>query len=252
MKIAIMYSGAIRHLASTLRNNLLCFDYCDTIDLYFSTWSHIGYADKINSPDYVAHKKVILPNTEISEELIEEIVSYSVSPAFLKSKITVKNIKIEQYDPINYKLDLINGTDNPGLHAQYYKILDCFNLLDNTINYDMLIRCRGDIVIGNNDKEFLLKSVLDNKIIFPSKIWFNHIYNKDVSLSINEMLWVSNKELMTKACSIYNNVDKINDVIKTMNTEQLNFGERITYLNLKAENMIDNIQTFDFDYNILR
>lgn len=249
MKIAIMYSGAIRQLLHSLRNNLLAFDYADTIDLYFSTWDHIGYVDKLNSPDYITYPKSFPFETVVSEELIRDIVSYCSFPSIIKSKINIKAIKIETYNNQNYKLDLINKTDNIGLHAQYYKIWDCFNLLQD--DYDLLVRCRCDLLLNNFDKDTILNNVLDNKIVFPSKIWYNHPWTTD-SRTINEMIWISNKNLMKKACNIYNNTDNINQIIKQRRQKEKNYGESITFLNLEAENLIDNIATFDFNYNVLR
>lgn len=257
MKVAILYSGAIRHLAETLRNNLMDFDYYDSeIDLYFSTWDHMGYADRINSPDYITYPRVLPPDTKVTNQLIEDIVGYTLHPFTMpagayKRKAKIKAINIEKYVPNSYKFDILNGTDNNGLSAQYYKIWDCFTLLDNDINYDLLVRCRGDFTIHRNNKTYLADMVANNKIVFPSKIWYNHSFNSE-SRAINEMMWVSNKELMKKACSIYNNVDKMNAIIQSRNQKETNYGESICFLNLEAENMLDNICTFDFDYTIYR
>lgn len=255
MKIAIMYSGAIRHLANTLRSNLMDFYFHDnSIDLYFSTWEHMGYADRINSPDYIPYTRILPPDTKVTKQLIEDIVSYAVKPTPLAYKINtnIKAINIEEYIPNSYKFDILNGTDNNGLSAQYYKIWDCFKLLDDNINYDMLIRCRGDLMLTKNDKTHISNMVLNNnKIVFPSKIWYNYSWSSE-HRAINEMFWISNKELMRKACNIYNNTDKMNAIIKSRNQKEKNYGESICFLNLEAENMLDNIHTFDFDYNVYR
>src|SRR6266699_3806894 len=102
MKIAILYSGFIRNLPETILNNLQCFDYAD-IDLYFSIWDKIGYADRINSPDFIKSKRILVNNSEITEKLLIDLVPKNT---------TIKNIKIEKSGKKNYKLDLINGIDN--------------------------------------------------------------------------------------------------------------------------------------------
>jgi hypothetical protein len=241
MKTAILYSGTIRTLAETIVNNIECFNYGE-VDLYFSLWDYVGYSDRINSPDYLMSERKLDKNTIITKELIESIVPKNVN---------IKIIKVEQYNANSYNLDLINGMDNSGLHAQYYKIWDCFNLLDEKINYDLIVRCRCDIILNNKmDQKELMENVANNRIIFTSKIWYDHPWNNHTE--INEMMWISNKELMRKACNIYNNADKINSIIKSDNKTDKNYGESICYMNLAAEGITDNIMTFDFNYNVLR
>lgn len=242
MKIAILYSGAIRTLAETIENNLKCFQYAD-IDLYFSIWDHVGYSDRINSPDHIFSKREIEKSTLITQDLVRSLVP---------SKINIKNIKIEKYEPIKYNFNLINSLDNSGLSAQYYKILDCFNLLDDNINYDAIIRSRCDIVLNNNiDQQYLEKMLHDDKIIFPSKIWYDHSWDTN-KRALNEMFWIATKDLMKKTCNIYINSHKINKVITAHSSKELNYGEGINFMNLEAENLLKNISTFDFDYQILR
>ena len=240
MKIAILYSGTIRNLNETINNNIDCFNYGD-IDLYFSIWDHIGYSDRINSPDYIMSNRILDKDTKITEDIIRNIVPQNIN---------IKAIKIEKYNPDDYMLDLINGTDNPGLHAQYYKILDCFNLLDDSENYDFIVRLRCDLFLQEKiSKEYIMEC--NNQIIFPSKIWYDYCWTAERS-SINEMMWISNKELMKKVCNIYNNGDKINSIICNKNMTDPNYGESICFMNLMAENIAGNIKTFDFNYLVLR
>lgn len=58
--------------------------------------------------------------------------------------------------------------------------------------------------------------------------------------------------MMKKACNIYNNGDKINSIIFNNKMKNVNYGESICFMNLKAENLVDNIYCYDFNYNILR
>lgn len=244
MKIAILYSGSIRTLKETILNNIDTFNYDNVdIDLYFSIWDHVGYSDRINSPDYIFSNRTINNNLFVTEQFIKSIIPNNVN---------IKRIKIEKYNSFNYSLDLINGVDNNGLSAQYYKILDCFNLLDKSINYDALIRLRCDILFQNKmSKNYLFDMVNNNKIIFTEKIWYNYPFDPKENC-INEMIWICNKNNMEKCCNIYNNTNKINDLIIKQNDKNINFGEKITFMNLKAENLVSNIEIFDFNYNILR
>lgn len=242
MKLAILYSGAIRTLPETIENNIAYFENC-SIDLYFSTWDHIGYSDRINSPDYKSSNRKFDSSTKINKEFIENLCS--------PFNVNIKRVHIETYDSNNHHLDLTNGLDNGGLAAQYYKILDCYNLLEHTA-YDAIIRLRCDMLLNNRiGMRYLIDNIKNDKIVFPSSIWYNHFYEKD-SNSINEMCWISNKTLMQKACNIYNNTDKINTIIATKKYTHPNYGEGICFMNLEVEEISNDIVTFDFDYQILR
>lgn len=240
MKAAVLYSGAIRTLPETIENNLKQFDGMD-IDLYFSTWDHIGYSSRINSPDHIFSKRLLDGNTIVTEDVIKSIVP---------SNVNIKKIKIEHYVENKYHVDVANGFDNNGLSAQYYKILDCFNLLDQSIRYDIVARFRCDIIL-NNYVPNLLELISNNKIIFPSKIWYDYPWDAS-KRAINEMLWVSNSELAGKACKIYSNMPKISDIVSSRQYTAPNHGESICFMNLESEDMISNIHAFDFDYTVLR
>jgi len=244
MKVAILYSGLMRNLAETIHNNLEYFQYLtNDIDLYFSIWDNIGYADQINAPDNIKTNRILGENIKITEDVIRGLVPRNIN---------IKKIKIEKYHLNNCQLDLINGIDNLGLPGQFYKVLDCFDLLDSSINYDVIVRLRCDILLNNKmSSEYLLQSVADKKIIFASKIWYNYTWEPGIRC-INDMIWVSNTELMKKSCSIYKNVNKINNIISNRNQTNINHGESICFMNLEAEDITNNIETFDFDYIILR
>lgn len=241
MKLAILYSGAIRTLSETINNNLDFFNDFD-IDLYFSVWEHVGYSPRINSPDYKMCGKRLPHDTRVNEELIRNLVG---------NKAIIKKIKIENYNSSNYVLNLFNGIDNSGLPSQYYKINDCFNLIDKT-RYDAIVRLRCDLLLQNKiSATDIVSKVRSNKIIFPENIWYQHKKTKSIK-DINEMIWISNFSNMKKACAIYNNSCKINKVIMENSYKETNYGERITHMNLEAENLVDNIETHDFDYLVLR
>ena len=54
----------------------------------------------------------------------------------------------------------------------------------------------------------------DKKIIFPDNIWYNHPASNS-HRRINEMLWISNPELMRKSISIYKNLLFINNQLSS-------------------------------------
>lgn len=242
MNVAILYSGYIRNLPETIYNNLDCFNGASNIDLYFSVWDRVGYVSNINSPDFLHSQRLLAADTAITESTIINIVPRNFS---------IKRIKIETYNPTDYKFDLINGT-NDNINAQFYKIYDCCKLLDKNIEYDVVARMRCDFLINKKmDNSILLDLVKEDKIIFASKIWYN--YTKEDHINhINDMFWITNPNIIDRTCNIYNNSYGINKVILDREQEYNNYGEDIVHMNLEAENLTRNIYTFDFDYNILR
>lgn len=240
MKIAILYSGSLRNLAETIDNNLVFFQGMK-IDLYFSVWDYIGYIDHLNAPDHFRAKRLLVSDQIVTPDLIRSLIP---------SNISIKAIKIEHYNPSDYQLDLINGS-SPNLNAQYYKILDCFNLVENPQEYDFLVRLRCDILLNNKMEHSLIHQLVnDDKIIFNTKIWFNH--PRQGGYDINEMIWIAKAELMRKACHIYGNATKINQVISNRGQTHKNYGENICCLNLEAEDILNKVHLFDFDYHVLR
>jgi hypothetical protein len=228
MKLAFLYSGNLRTLNETIENNINSFKFAE-IDCYISTWDKITYTDKINSPDHI-----------FSNRLLSGDVSYNL----LNTLTYFKATNIEKYKEINFNLNF--GIDNSGLGNQYYKIYDVLKLVNNINDYDALVRLRCDFKINNVISKDLLSEYIENKnIIHTSKIWYNHEWTGQKS--INEMFWISPPCFINQTCGIINNVDKINKL-----TDSLNYGEKICYMNLEAENLIKYIKTYDFDYQILR
>lgn len=229
MKLAFLYSGNLRTLAETIENNLNLFNFAN-IDLFISTWDTISYSDKINSPDHEFLSRKL--NGQVSTDLLNKLSNF-------------KKINIEK--PFNIDFKLNGGIDNIGLGSQYYKIYDCLQLVDNINEYDALVRIRCDFKINNKiPKDLLIEYINDKNIIHTSKIWYNYEWDA-TKKCINEMFWIAPPCFIRQTCNIYNNIEKINKL-----TNELNYGEKICYLNLQAENLLSNIKTFNFDYTILR
>lgn len=242
MKLALLYSGAIRGLAETLQSNLEYFSRLSSdIDLYFSVWDHMGYVDKINSPDYIRLPRKLPEDTVVTEQVIKNLL-----PNF-QGKV---KIKVESFrEDLSFELD--NGFAN-NLAAQYYKVHDCFALVEQPEQYECLGRMRCDLLLDNKiTKEDFQSRVEDNKLIFTSKIWFEHESKPGIK-EINEMMWFGKPELVEKTCNIYKNVDKINHIIRSRKQTNINFGENVCYANLEAEGLADSLSFFDFDYKVIR
>lgn len=219
MKIAICYSGDIRTYKYCSENH---FNVFKNADLYFSTWTTFNNTKQINDPWHI---------------LMPEETDVVVTEDYIK-KHTNKNfniIKIELENKENFRKSIIDNDPFFNLKCQYYKIKKCFDLLED--KYDFIVRMRPDIQIQKIKYE-------DTKIIHNNCIWFNHCNQNNYQ--INEMIWVCNYSLMSKAVKIYENFEKIKNNLSEV------YGERICYKNLEMENLIENLQFLDFDYRVLR
>lgn len=221
MKIAICYGGNLRTYEYCVKNHA---NIIGDADVYISTWDEILVNDKINDP---WHYKV-----EINlPKIVTEDYIRSVTP----DNFTIKSIKID-----NYSNTIIKPIKNHiFLNYQYVKIKDAFNLIIDK-DYDFIIRLRPDITIGQ------IKYSKD-KIIHNEYIWYD--FSKRINIeAINEMIWICNPELMEKTIRIYDNLEIINDILN----HDLFYGESICYKNLQIENIINDVELFNFDYRVIR
>lgn len=224
MKIALCYSGSLRTFSDCVGNHSLFFK---NPDVFISTWSNNSRSQKINDPWHKKGKGTY-PN-EVTKSYIENL---------LPKTFKLNNLNIE-----NFREDIvlpINCQNKTSLSCQYYKIKDCYDLIPEPYSYDFIIRIRGDMLIS--DVKFS-----DKKLIFPDNIWYNYPASHS-QRRVNEMLWISNPELMRKSTSIYKNLLLINNQLGNNDMH----GERICFQNLLNENLLDFIEYFSFKYNILR
>lgn len=221
MKFAICYSGNLRTFEYCVKNHAQFFKKAD---VYISTWDTISLSETINDP---WHIKV---DTNIPTK-----VDVGYIQSLIPDNFNIKDINIESYE--NYKVTPLQNYNH--LWFQYYKIKDCFNLVKD--DYDFLIRIRTDITIN---KFYFEKG----KLTFNENVWYNHKYNQNHHAHINEMIWVSDYELMEKSVRIYDNLETLNN---TLPYDKF-YGESITYNSLKMENLLDSLNFFDFEYRVIR
>lgn len=231
MKLAICYSGNLRTYEYCVKNHS---SLVEQADVYISTWDEIKFSNSIND-DW--HYKI---NLEVPDIINEDYI-ISKTP----KNLNIKKIKIDNLDVVSLKKikenPLFSDDRIQGLSNQYFKIKDCFDLVVNSgIEYDYIIRLRPDITI---DKLYFEK----DKLIFNNFIW----YDLDFSIkkqAINEMVWVSNMELMKRSCKIYDNIESINDRL----IDDEIYGESYCFQNLLIENLIDYIKLEKFNYRVVR
>lgn len=236
MKIALLYSGNFRTFNDCTQNHLEFFgDVFDNIDVYFSTWSEIKYTPWLNDPVHSYSNDRILETTKVNEDLIKN---------YIPKKWNLVSVDIQDYNSVDHlKFD----ESDKSLILQYYKIKKCFDLVPKKNDYDLLIRMRPDIKIGNKLGFDLLSHLVESKkILFNTNVWFDYPFQKKNS-NINEMIWISNYDLMEKSSRIYDNFQTIKNTLgKNM------YGESCCYQNLLLENIVDHLEFFNFEYTVIR
>lgn len=225
MKKAICYSGSFRTFADCIKNHKEVFGDCD---VYISTWSDPQRVSKIND---IKHS---ISNIEVPNKITEKYVESLIPDGF-----NLKNLRIENYDR---KLLKNIKTSGEGvierLSYQYYKIKDCHEMVEDS--YDLLVRMRCDIKIKQMPVE-------EGKITFPRMVWHGLKYAAARKM-MNEMVWACDKQLMDKAVKIYDNLDKINSMLSSSSM----YGERVCWHSFNLENLTEFMSPRDFDYEVIR
>lgn len=216
---AILYSGNLRTYEHCVKNHARIFGECD---VYFSVWDQWGYVDKINDP---WHERLHGRRQDrITKSLIEKL-----TPDCFK----IKQIVINSYDDVQFGFEL---QKNNYLLYQYYKIFDCFSLLEK--QYNEIVRMRCDITIQGAEFK-------DGMLTCNSNIYYGKGRTK---WGMNEMIFGGNYEIMNRACRIIENAKDINDELP----EKLVVGECFFYKHLEREGLLDKIYYYDFNFRVKR
>lgn len=245
MKIALLYSGHIRTLANTLLHNVEYFKTVAPqaqIDLYFSVWDTVGYVDHLNDERHVySDHKTPANCKDIRKEIINICNSLPVG-------VNLINIKIQAADDIAPKALPQLNIDALNLKYQYYKMQDCFELIEQPKDYNIIVRMRCDVLLRNPiPAEVLQNALRKNEIILNKYVWQVH----SSPVMENEMFFMGNPTVMQKACKLPNNVHKINTLLRNGHIQP--FGESLFYGHLLSNNFVSTNSThFDFNYQVLR
>lgn len=229
MKIAICYSGNFRTFNECVENHAQIFNsLSENIDVYFSTWSTINYVDTLNDPIHFRRQEKLSENTEINEAFVKK---------YIPQNWNLVKCKIDEYS---------NFIFSHNLQYQYFKIKDCFSLINNPNEYDIIIRMRTDVKLNSfMSKESFLNEIQNNKLIINQYTWYNYSFcNRDM----NEMFWFSNPNIAEKMVNVFDNFELLKNQLQ--NDEF--YGERVCYKNVCTEKLENNISIFNFNYNVIR
>lgn len=225
MKISLIFTGLERTIDKTYKNlidNLIDTD--NTFDIYFITWK---------------------------DESTEKFIKY-----FPKSTILyIEQIKIDNEEFQNWKLGLTihetwlskYKTNNIGLFRYFQQIYiwrEASKLIES-LNTDIYIRCRTDIII-NDDNPKLFYDIINNSknnIYFPNEP--RHGTFNGWRDGCPDYIMIGKKDVMRKALNIIDYLHKYTYKAKCNNDiDNVIHPESSMYLFLKGENIDINFLTY--------
>lgn len=240
MKIALFISGQVRTLFYCFEKNLEVISNAfenSEIDLFYSFWDTTERSNRINDSWHF----------RVEDYEKKEITKNNLENYFKRLNILDFEGDIESCDLMNNVIKNSPFRDK-FLSSQYYKnhtVVDRYHKKQ----YDICIKLRSDILINNFLKEEQINEVINNDSLFVNKYyWYNALYT---GVDCNEMLFVTNNNIFKTCNSLYCEQDELSIQIK--NEKQ--YGECITgtyFNNLLKTKKINKINSFDFEYRVVR
>ena len=211
MKIAFCLSGQPRFIQKgydNIKNKILSSN--NEFDFFIHTWWGSDIINQTNKRNYV-----------FDENTIQTITELYKPKGFINQPQKIFNIK----EDVDYEsLDPISP------YSMFYSIkianhLKTFYEIENDFKYDVVIRCRFDIIIDEINLNF-------------NEIGYNEIYLDTVGLGFpNDQFAIANSKTMDYYCSLYDNLELY------YNEGVRNFvGERLLRYHLEKGNIKMNFE----------
>lgn len=226
MKIAICYSGMFRNFEKNVDNNIKYLISKYNSDVYLSFWDIYGFNTFRTKFDIKNNDKIL--------EDVKKVVLKKTKP---------KNFEFESYSKLD---DFFEREGNKyrnvehsipyckNMLSMWYKIEKCGKMVkDSGVNYDLIIRLRGDISFTT---DFILQEPKENTIYSPLQgLWTD---------SMNDQIAYGNKNVMDIYHNMYNNLPNI-----WLNLETRLAPESYLYWYMQNNNII--MESFDLHYDLL-
>lgn len=225
MKIAVCYSGMFRNFQNNVDNHIEHLISKYDCDVYLSFWDVYGFSS-------FSTKTFNKPNDIILEQIKNEILN----------KIHPKKFEFEPYSELDGFFELEgnkyrDSTEPPfckNILSMYYKIKRCGKLVEHSgINYDLILRLRGDILFT---EDLILQSPKENTIYSPIK--------SSWSQSMNDQLIYGNKEVMGIYHDLYNKLPEI-----WLNLGANSAPEALLFRHMENNNI--SMESLNFYYDLI-
>ena len=231
MKVALLLPGLTRSakICYDSLNRFLLSHY--DVDVYIHTWDFSNFSLDSNN----AEREI-----EISE--IESL--YKPKKIVVENYYDKRDSFIEKY--LNYNKP--QGTHERSI-SMFYKVEQCFNLIENANEYECIIRCRMDLLLN---EQLDLEKIDLSAINIPSEqprqtICVDEYYYSipHESYGIIDTFSIGNYESMKKYCNVYSNLDRL--------CLEMGFKYHPEFiLKQNLDTQLSNIKRFDLDYSLVR
>jgi hypothetical protein len=231
MRVALILPGLTRSakICYDSLNKYLLSHY--DIDIYIHTWD----VSNVSLDASVSEREI-----EIDE--LEEL--YKPKKLVVEKYFDKRPFLIDKYK--NYPK--LEGTWERSM-SMFYKVEQCFNLIEDANEYDCIIRCRMDLLLNEQlDLEKIDLSVINIPSEQPRQTICVDEYAYSIphdSYGIIDVFSIGNYESMKKYCNVYSNLDRL--------CLEMGFNyhpELILKQNLDTQGT--NIKRFDLDYSLVR
>ena len=225
MKIAICYSGMFRNFQNNVDNHIEHLISKYDCDIYLSFWDSYGFG---SFQDKLISKHIDIIPEQVKGEIL--------------NKLHPKNFEFESYDEMDIFFESEGNKYGDSEHppfcknilSMYYKINRCGEMVkDSGINYDLILRLRGDILFT---EDLILQLPKENIVYSPIQgSW---------PQSMNDQLIYGNEKVM----SIYHDLyDKLPEIWLSWSTDVA--PEAILFRHMENNNI--SMESQDINYDLL-
>jgi len=241
MKISLFVSGHPRTLFHNFSKNIEVIRQnvgeCQ-IDVFYSLWDDTSRYDRINDPWH----------SYINSYEFKKLTIKSINDYFFECGADNVDGELETKCIMDLITEESPFKSQPTLSSQYYKTYRVVEKYFDS-NYDFYLRIRPDIIINDFlSREKITQDDNEKTLFVNENYWYEAKYN---GICANEMIWASKKDIFLQSNSLYLNQNKIKEQCEQGEI----FGEHLTgrYFNsLVSFNIISSIETFNFNYRVLR
>ncbi len=245
--IAVLFTGQYRTFDKTythILNNLLkpnnakAFIYCET-DIYENDFLFLL---KQRWPEEYIGKVCCVQDSKTKE--YEQILEY-----LLKNKEALKKEYIEKF---NYKYEYIQ---NGGSILEHYQYMKCFDLMikyekEHNIKFDIIMRCRLDIVLTQQINILSFFNKLDEELLKKcgSEIYIRSLGNEVMANNIlNNKLKSEYGYDIKLGKNNYNSL-KNNEILYTLKNENIIWTLYANWLMIGRREVMNELYSFIFYY----
>ena len=239
MKICLFSSGYVRTLFHGFHKNLEVIKQnipnCQ-LDICYSFWDKNNISHRINDPwHYKIQDKFDIVDKKEIDRYFSQIgftnVVGDIEPFFVSERV-MKNSPFPDH--------------KKRLASQYYKV----HKVASTYfcdDYDFYLTIRPDVMISSFLGESQIIELNQKRgIVVNENYWYNALYK---GLDCNEYLWGSTKDTFISSNNQFLHLDHL------VNEVHDHYGEIITgkhFSNMLSSGNISTIETFNFDYRVVR